>query len=423
LELIDRDLAHIWHPCMQMKEFETMPLVPIKSAKGVWLEDFDGNRYIDAISSWWVNIFGHSNDYINAKMSQQLANFSHIMTANFTHEPIVRLSERLCALSGLDKAFFADNGSSAIEAALKMAFQYHKNIDRPRKKFICFENSYHGETIGALSVGDVGLYRSKFAELLFDTTIAPVPKDQSEDAAAIALGALRAIMEREGEDTAAVILEPLAQCAGGMKMHSPSFVTGVKQLCEEYGALLILDEIAVGFGRTGTMFAHERAGVRPDIMCLSKGITGGYMPLSVVLTTDKIYDAFYDDYESGKAFLHSHSYSGNALACSCANAVLDIFENEPILADLRRKSEKISEPLAPLADLPKVLDVRNTGMIFAIEMDTTERIAPRVFEAGLKLGVFLRPLGNVIYVMPPLVINDEEIEMMCEAVCAVVRSI
>jgi len=421
--LVDRDLAHVWHPCMQMKEFESVPLISIESAKGVWLRDFEGNSYIDAISSWWVNILGHSNTYINAKLSQQVENFAHVMTANFTHEPMVMLSERLCALSGHDKVFFADNGSSAIEASLKMAFQYHKNLGRTRKKFICFENSYHGETIGALSVGDLGLYRAKFAELLFDTVIAVVPKDKSDEAASVALSTLKGMLEKDGEDTAAIILEPLVQCAGGMRMHSPLFVSGVKRLCEQHGILLILDEIAVGFGRTGTMFACEQAGIVPDIMCLSKGITGGYMPLSVVLTTDKIYDAFYDSYESGKAFLHSHSYSGNALACSAANAVLDIFADEPILANLKGKIGRIGELLLPLADNKKVLEVRNTGMIFAIEMDTKERIAPRVFEAALKMGVFLRPLGNVIYVMPPLVINNEEIEMMCKTLCAVVEGL
>jgi adenosylmethionine-8-amino-7-oxononanoate aminotransferase len=419
--LLQRDLQKVWHPCMQMKDFETLPLVPIKSAKGVWLEDFDGNRYIDAISSWWVNLFGHSNDYLNQKLIEQASSFSHIMTANFTHEPMVRLSERLCTLTGLDKVFFGDNGSSAIEVAIKMAFQYHKNSGKTRKKFICFENSYHGETIGALSVGSVGLYKNTFSELLFDVLISKIPADKSEIETNEALASLEKLLSENSDDICAIILEPLVQCAGGMAMHSPIFVKAARELCYTYGVLLILDEIAVGFGRTGTMFAYEQAGIRPDILCLSKGITGGYMPLSVALCTNKIYDAFYDDYASGKAFLHSHSYSGNALSCAVANGVLDIFENDDILARNVRICSKMSDRLEELYKEKKVLNTRQTGMICAIDFDSDERLAPRLFEFGMKRGVFLRPLGNVIYVMPPYVINDEEINLIFDVICEFVN--
>jgi len=416
LGLVDRDLSCVWHPCMQMKDFETLSLIPVKFAKGVWLEDYEGNRYIDAISSWWVNLFGHSNEYLNSKLVEQATKFSHIMTANFTHEPMIRLSERLCALSGLDKVFFADNGSSAIEVALKMAFQYHKNSGETKKKFICFENSYHGETIGALSVGSVGLYKKTFEELLFDVLIAKIPSDKSNEQTDAALVVLENILKQNIDECCAIIMEPLVQCAGGMQMHSASFVKGVRELCDKYGVVLILDEVAVGFGRTGTMFAHEQARIKPDILCLSKGITGGYMPLSVALCTNKIYDVFYDDYVSGKAFLHSHSYSGNALACAVANGVLDIFENDDILGRIAYKSARMGTRLSELSSTKGVLNIRQTGMICAVELDTTERIAPKVFEFALRRGVFLRPLGNIIYVMPPYVINDEEIDLIFDVI-------
>ncbi len=418
-----RDLRKVWHPCMQMKDFETLPLVAIKSAKGVWLEDFNGNKFIDAISSWWVNLFGHSNEYLNQKLLEQSNNFAHIMTANFTHEPMIRLSERLCDLSGLDKVFFADNGSSAVEVSLKLAFQYHKNKSQIRKKFVCFENSYHGETIGALSVGDVGLYKSTFEELLFDVFVSSTPKDTSEIETQKSLGDLEKLFAKDSSNISAIIIEPLVQCAGGMRMHSAQFIKGIRELCDKYGVLMILDEIAVGFGRTGSFFAHEQAGIKPDILCLSKGITGGYMPLSVVLCTDKIYEAFYDDYSTGKAFLHSHSYSGNALSCAVANGVLDIFENENVMESIQKISKKMASRLQKLSSIKKVLNLRQCGTICAVEIDTDERIAPRMFEYALARGVFLRPLGNVIYVMPPFIIKDEEIDLIFDVITDFVESL
>lgn len=413
---VDRDLQRVWHPCMQMKEFETIQLHSIRSACGVWLEDHDGNRYIDAISSWWVNLFGHSNKYLNSKLTEQLEFFSHVMTANFTHEPMVRLSERLCLLTKLDKIFFADNGSSAVEASLKMAFQYHKNRGAQKYKFICFENSYHGETIGALSVGSVSMYKNTFKELLFQVSVAKTPKDSSEEETKKALDYLEITLESLHGEVAAVIIEPLVQCAGGMQMHSPDFLRGVRELCTKFETILILDEIAVGFGRTGTMFAHQQADILPDIMCLSKGITGGYMPLAVALCTQKIYDAFYDDYESNKAFLHSHSYSGNALSCSLANGVLDIFENSDTFVKISQISKHISEKLSDIKKHKNAAQIRQCGCIAAIETKSQDRLMPKIFEVAMKKGVFLRPLGNVIYTMPPLIIDNEEIDLIFDAV-------
>lgn len=416
-----RDLSRVWHPCMQMKDFESIPLICVSEASGVYLIDENNNRYIDAISSWWVNLFGHANGYINQKITEQLGSFAHVMTANFTHEPMVRLSERLCdrTQGALSRVFFADNGSSAIEAAMKMAYQYHQNIGKPRSRFVCFSGSYHGETIGALSVGDVGLYRETFEKLLLSPIVAKSPLDKSEEAATAALGELEKLLLSDGGSVAAMIVEPLVQCAGGMRMHSPSFIAGLRRVCDTHGILLIFDEIAVGFGRTGSFFAHEQSGVRPDLLCLSKGITGGYLPLSVVMTTDVIYEAFYDDYRSGKAFLHSHSYSGNALGCASANAVLDIFDSSDILGENSAKSELILKHLECLKDNESVLELRQTGMITAVELhakERGERLALRVFRRALELGVFLRPLGNVIYIMPPYIIDDDEIKVVTDAV-------
>ncbi len=396
---------------MQMKDFEKTPLIPIKKANGVYLYDFEENAYIDAISSWWVNNLGHCNERINNAVMSQLNDFAHIMTANFTHRPMVELSRKLVAKTDgkLSKVFFADNGSSAIEAALKMSFQYFKNKGETRDLFIAFESSYHGETLGALSVGDVGLYKKTFEEILIQTVIVKSPKDKSEEETFVAANSLRTTLQEIANKVSAVIIEPLVQCAGYMRMHSPLFLSELRKLCDEFGVHLILDEIAVGFGRTGSFFAHEQAGIIPDIMCLSKGITGGYMPLSVVMCQEKIFRGFYED-GIEKAFLHSHSYSGNALACSAANAVLDIFENEKIIESLKPKINQISLLLKELEGNEKVKNTRQTGMIAAFELQTSmSRPSLELFEEGLKHGIFIRPLGNTVYIMPPLTIAEQQI--------------
>ncbi|WP_200762190.1 adenosylmethionine--8-amino-7-oxononanoate transaminase [Nitrosophilus alvini] len=418
-ELMYRDLAHIWHPCTQMKDHEFLPLIPIKKGKGVYLYDYEGNGYIDAISSWWVNLFGHSNEKINKKIEEQLKNLEHVIFAGFTHEPIIKLSERLTKItpSGLNRCFYADNGSSAVEVALKMSFHCHKNRGRTKPLFVSLTNSYHGETIGALSVGDVELYKDTYEEILIRSIQTPVPKDTSEDAAFEAAEKMEELFEKRNEEISALIIEPLVQCAGYMHMYHPVFIKKARELCDRYDIHLIADEIAVGFGRTGTMFACEQANVSPDFMCLSKGLTGGYLPLAVVLTKDEIYDAFYCDYNEYKAFLHSHSYTGNPLGCAAANAVLDIFEKENVLEKNLEKIEYISKKLDDFKKLPNVKEVRQTGMIAAVELkgySPKERIGLRIYEYGLKNGVILRPLGHVIYFMPPYVINHEEIDKMLE---------
>ncbi len=417
--MAEDDLKYIWHPCTQMKDHEVLPLIPIKSGKGIYLYDFDGNRYIDAISSWWVNIFGHVNPKINQRVKEQLDTLEHVILAGFTHEPAVTLARRLVKLTpdGLQKLFFADNGSSAVEVALKMSYHYHRNRGEDRSLFLSLTNSYHGETLGALSVGDVALYKETYAPLLIECIQTPVPKDQSVESAKEALVALSELLDDRGDEIAALILEPLIQGAGGMHMYHPDYLKGARVLTKKHGLHLIADEIMTGFGRTGTMFGCDQAGITPDMMCLSKGLTGGYLPLSVVMTTDDVYSAFYCDYSEHKAFLHSHSYTGNPLACSAALATLDIFEEEDILGENRKKSAYISKKLKAFEALPNVKEVRQTGMVAAIELQgytPEERIGLKVYQYGLDNGVLLRPLGHILYIMPPYVINYDEIDRVME---------
>ncbi|WP_456268555.1 adenosylmethionine--8-amino-7-oxononanoate transaminase [Kushneria sp. AK178] len=430
---MQRDLASLWHPCTQMKDHETLPVTPVRSGKGVWLEDFEGRHYLDAISSWWVNILGHANERINDRIKRQLDTLEHVILSGFTHQPVIELSERLGRLApdGLGHCFYADNGSSAIEIALKMSYHYWHNQGRPEKRrFLTITNGYHGETLGALSVGDVAIFTDTYRSLLLDVIKVPapdgfgLPRDQWVDQARVAFAHMEAALERHNEELAAVIVEPLIQCAGGMRMYPPEYLTWLREACDRHNVQLIFDEIAVGFGRTGTMFACEQAGVRPDYLCLSKAITGGYLPLSVVMTTDEIYAAFYDDYSTLRAFLHSHSYTGNPLACAAALATLDILEDDDVIATNRDKSTRIEQVTAPLREHPHVGDVRQTGMVVAIEMvkdkstlepyDFRERRGLRVFQHAMSRGAMLRPLGNVIYWMPPYVITPEEIDFLGE---------
>jgi len=413
---MERDLAYLWHPCTQMKDHERLPLIPIRRAEGVWLYDMEGRRYLDAISSWWVNLFGHANPRIARAISRQARELEHVLLAGFTHAPAVELSEKLTALTpeGLEKVFFADNGSSAIEVALKMSYHYHRNRGEERSLFLSLSNSYHGETLGALSVGDVALYKETYEPLLIRNIQTPVPADGSPEATASALEALEKLLKERGGEIAAMIVEPLVQGAGGMHMYAPDYLREARRLTRLHGIHLIADEIMTGFGRTGTMFACEQAGISPDFMALSKGLTGGFLPLSVVMTTDEVYSAFYCDYSEYKAFLHSHSYTGNPLACAAALATLEIFETENILERNRKKSAQIAKNLESFR-LNNVKTVRQTGMIAAVEMidyPAEERRGLQVYRYGLEREVLLRPLGNVIYFMPPYVINENEIEMM-----------
>ncbi|MDD3441752.1 MAG: adenosylmethionine--8-amino-7-oxononanoate transaminase [Sulfurimonas denitrificans] len=427
-ELKKRDLAVLWHPCTQMKDHETLPLIPIKKAYGVYLEDFDGNLYIDAISSWWVNIFGHTNSYINEKIKEQLDTLEHVILAGFTHEQVVRLSERLVKLTpdGLEKCFYADNGSSGVEVALKMSFHTHKNNQKEKNIFVSLTNSYHGETIGALSVGDVKLYKDTYKPLLIQSIQTPVPKDMSIEAAREAACEFEKLCEKRAKEISAIILEPLIQGAGYMHMYHKEFLILVREICNRYDIHLIADEVMVGFGRSGDMFACKSANITPDFLILSKGLTGGYLPLSVVLTTDEIYTSFYCDYSENRAFLHSHSYTGNALACAAANATLDIFENENIIEKNQEIANYMAEELLKFKTLKNVLSIRQTGMVCAVELkgyDSKDRIGLKVYEYGLKNGVLLRPLGHVVYFMPPYIITNDEIKKMMQVAYEAIKEL
>ncbi len=420
LDLKTRDLDVLWHPCTQMKDHETLPLIPIKKAHGVYLEDFEGNKYIDAISSWWVNMFGHTNKYINEKIKEQLDTLEHVILAGFTHEQVVRLSERLVKLTpkNLDKCFYSDNGSSAVEVALKMSYHAHLNDGNAEKSiFVSLTNSYHGETIGALSVGDVELYKDTYKPLLLQTLQTAVPKDMSKESAITAAKVFEKLCEDRADELSAIILEPLVQGAGNMHMYHPHFLVLIREICTKYNVHLIADEVMVGFGRTGELFACEVAGISPDFIVLSKGLTGGYLPLSVVLTSNNIYAKFYCDYNEHKAFLHSHSYTGNALACAAANATLDIFENENIIEKNKEIALYMSKKLEKFKTLKNVASVRQTGMICVVELkgySSEERIGLKVYQHGLKNGVLLRPLGHIVYFMPPYIITNNEIDIMMD---------
>jgi adenosylmethionine-8-amino-7-oxononanoate aminotransferase len=425
-ELLQRSLAAVWHPCTQMKSHETLPLVPIARGEGVWLYDFEGKRYLDAVSSWWVNLFGHHNPRINEALRDQLDKLEHVLLAGFTHEPVVQLSERLSALTGLGHAFYGSDGASATEIALKMSFHYWRNSGKAEKTgFISLANSYHGETIGALSVTDVALFKDTYAPLLRQSVQVPSPdwrlSEVGESAEYFALRcaeSLERYLAEHHAQTAAFIIEPLVQCAAGMAMYHPTYLARARQICDQYGVHLIADEIAVGFGRTGTMFAGEQAGIKPDFICVSKGITGGYLPLSAVLTTDEIYAAFYDNAVT-RGFLHSHSYTGNALACRAALATLDIFEQDDVIAVNLVKAARFSELLAPLSTHPKVRNFRHIGMIWAFEVaSAAPQFSRNFYQAALARGMLLRPIGNTVYFMPPYVLGENEMALLAEQVPA-----
>lgn len=427
-ELLRRSLHAVWHPCTQMKSHETLPLVPVRRGEGVWLQDFDGKRYMDAVSSWWVNLFGHNNPHIKGAIREQLDLLEHVILAGFTHEPVVRLSERLSTLTGLGHAFYGSDGASSIEIALKMSFHYWRNQGRPGKTgFVSLQNSYHGETLGALSVTDVAIFKDTYAPLLRKSAQMPSPDwrlaERGESAEAYAVrcaDALERYVAEHADELSAFIIEPLVQCAAGMAMYHPIYLQRAREICDQYQVHLIADEIAVGFGRTGSMFACEQAGIRPDFMCLSKGITGGYLPLSVTLTKDTIYRAFYDD-SIARGFLHSHSYTGNALACSAALATLDIFEQEGIVLRNREKASIVNSRLEVLAALP-IRNLRNTGMIWAFEVETVRSdFQQKCYQAALEACLLIRPIGSTVYWMPPYVISESEIDWMIERTIAAVR--
>jgi adenosylmethionine-8-amino-7-oxononanoate aminotransferase len=416
-----------------MKHHENLPLVPVVRGDGVWLFDPDGRRYLDAISSWWVNLFGHCNLRINTALRDQLEKLEHVMLAGFTHEPAVALAERLSALTdnALGHCFYASDGASAVEIALKMSFHCWQNQGRQRKQnFLCLEGSYHGETVGALAVTDVPLFRDAYAALIrAGQTVASPDSRQAEpgetalNVAIRAATALERVLAERHDEIAALIVEPMVQCATGFAMHDPEYLRLVRQLCNRYDVHLICDEIAVGCGRTGTFFAHEQAAIRPDFLCLSKGISGGYLPLSVVMTTDSVFGAFYDD-DARRGFLHSHSYSGNPLACRAALATLDIFAEDNVLAANRHRAAVLTAALEPLTRHPRVRHFRNCGMIWAFDIENASPdFSRRFFAAALEREILLRPIGNTVYLMPPYVLDDATTAFLAERTMATLESV
>ena len=431
---LTRSRTALWHPCTQMKQLESMPPLPIARGEGPWLFDYEGRRYLDAISSWWVNLFGHAEPRINAAIVDQLSRIEHVILAGCTHAPVVELSERLAALTGLGHAFYGSDGASATEIALKMSFHYWRNSGQPGKTgFVSLKHGYHGETLGALSVTDVALFKDTYAPLLRYSHQAMSPDwrlagpgESAETYALRAAADLEVWLLEHADATAAVIVEPLVQGAAGMAMHHPAYLARLREVCDRHDVHLIADEIAVGFGRTGTLFACEQAAPRvadiADFICLSKGITGGYLPLSVVLTRDEIYAAFYDD-DTARGFLHSHSYTGNPLACRAALAVLDIFEQDEVIGQNRARAAQFTGMLDEVRAHPRVRDFRQAGMIWAFDVaDAAPGFANDFHRRALARGVFIRPIGNTVYFMPPYVISATEMALLADTALALLNT-
>ncbi|WP_169763600.1 adenosylmethionine--8-amino-7-oxononanoate transaminase [Campylobacter mucosalis] len=435
MDLVELDLKHIWHPCSQMHDYESFKPIVIKRAKGVYLYGENGESYIDIISSWWCNLFGHLNETINESIKEQLNQLEHVIFANFTHEGVIKLATNLAQIlpNGLTKFNFSDNGSSAVESALKMAFQFHAQTNNASKtKFMCLSEGYHGETLGALSVGAMDLYAKIYKPILIDTIRIKAPdcyrcefgKCRDNCNAECFIYAQREF-EKHAKYTAAIIVEPLLQGAAGMRIYPPLYLKKLREICDFYGVILIADEIATGFGRTGAMFACDKANISPDIMVLSKGLTGGYMPMSVVATKQKIYDAFYAPYNEHKAFMHSHTYAGNPLGCAAALGVMKIFKEQNALKIANETAKVLNELILRAFNKHKFVgEVRSIGLINAIELvkdkgkkqsfDAKLRLGYEIYKVALKNGLLLRPLGDVLYFNPPLNITTDECEKAVE---------
>lgn len=429
------DLKYIWHPCSQMKDYEELPPIVIDHAKGIDLFDVNGNVYKDVVSSWWCNLLGHCNPRINKAIKNQLDTLEHVIFANFTHKTAITLCQKLVEVlpKGLCKFNFADNGSASIEMAMKMSFQYHQQVGNAKKKrFMTLTDGYHGETIGALSVGACDLYTEIYKPILLD-----VARVQAPDCFRCPYGKCRdncscecfenaeKTFEKYGEETCAMLVEPLLQGSAGMKIYPPLYLKKLRELCDKYNVHLIADEIATGYGRTGKMFAFDWTGVSPDIMCLSKGLTGGYMPMSICVTTQDIYDAFYADYSTGKAFMHSHTYAGNPLGCSAGIEVLNILKDEQIIEKANKKAVYFNKIIKDkFLGHKNVGEVRSIGLINAIELvkdkeskesfDSKLRTGYQIYKKALQKGVLLRPLGDVLYFNPPLIIQEQDMDFVTD---------
>jgi len=440
---IKKDLKFIWHPYTQMKDCRSLPPILIERARGARLYDSKGNFYYDTISSWWCNVHGHNHPRIKDSIKKQLYYLEHVLFAGFTHKPAISLAEKLIFITPekLTKVFFSDNGSTAVEVALKMSFQYWQNIGRPKKlRFVSLDNGYHGDTIGTMSVSGKNLFNKIFSPLFFSSFKVPspycyrCPMDRVRDTCNIdCIAPLERLLKEKSQEIAGIILEPLVQAAGGMIIYPKEYLQKVAELSRRFSVHLIVDEVATGFGRTGRMFASEFVDCEPDFMCLSKGITSGYLPLAATLTTDKIYKAFYADYKERKTFYHGHTYTANPLSCSAALASLKIFEEERTLEKIKKIIPIFSSLLEKFRNLSFVGDVRHIGLIGAIELvkdkktkmtfDFKERIGLKVYKRGLKNNLILRPLGNIIYLFLPLCIKKDELEDIAGRTYSVIKSL
>jgi adenosylmethionine-8-amino-7-oxononanoate aminotransferase len=437
--LVERDRARVWHPYTQMQT--APPPLPIVRGEGVYLYTEDGRRILDGISSWWVNIHGHSHPALNAALAAQASRLEHVMFAGCTHAPAVELAERLVTVlpRGLTRVFYSDNGSTAVEVAVKLAMQYWINTGSPqRRSIVALHHAYHGDTVGAMSVSEDSIFTRAFASLVFPVSRAEAPYCfrcplglERASCRIECLGSLERVLASLGDTAAAVIVEPMLQAAGGMIVWPAEFLSGVRQLCDRFGVLMIADEVLTGFGRTGRLFACEPANVTPDIICLSKALTAGYLPLGATGTTDAVYDAFLSD-DRARTFFHGHSFTANPLACAVALASLELFEGDRTLERIARLEAQLRAWLPRLARLPLVGDVRIIGGVGAIELvsDTKTRaaggyldgIGPRLAEAFLARGLLLRPLGNVLYFMPPYVITEAETAWAIDLIAEVIES-
>jgi adenosylmethionine-8-amino-7-oxononanoate aminotransferase len=421
-QLSARDHRHLWHPCSQMKDYELFQPLAVVGAKDSYIELADGRKIIDAIASWWCKSLGHGHPGLQQALREQIDRFEHVIFANTTHEAIVSLSEKLAGLTtSLNKVFYASEGSSAVEIALKMSLHARKILgEHERTRFIALENGYHGETIGAMSVSDVGLYRAPYESVLFDSVIlSPLPYvNGCEDPIWQDCEAAWSVIEKQltslADTTTAVIVEPIVQGAGGMKIYSADFLKRLRVWTQKNNIHLIADEIMTGIGRTGKMLACEHAQIEPDFLCLAKGLTAGWLPLSAVLTRATIYDLFYDDYASGKSFLHSHTHSGNALAVSVANAVLNIVQQENFCDRAQSLGKMMREQMQAVAEKTQRLkNIRGVGALVAADLmvtDASRRVGYEVFQQAVTLGALLRPIGNTIYWLPPLTLSDQTLE-------------
>ncbi|WP_152396470.1 adenosylmethionine--8-amino-7-oxononanoate transaminase [Paenibacillus guangzhouensis] len=445
-ELLAKDRAYVWHPFTQMKDYAEQDHLLITRAQGIELFDAEGKSYYDTVSSWWCNVHGHGNPRIKAAIQRQLDQFDHIMFSGLTHQPGIELAEKLVHITpeGLSKVFYSDNGSTAVEVAIKMSFQYWQQIGRKAKTgFVFMENSYHGDTIGAVSVGGVDLYHAMFKPLLFGAHRVPSPdvrvlgsgRTPEREAALVAdaLEAVRALFQERADTLAGIIVEPMIQAAGGMVIYPAAYLAGLRELCAQYDVHLIADEVATGFGRTGTMFACEHAGISPDILCVSKGLTAGIMPLAATLCREEVYAAFYDDYATQKTFFHGHSFTGNPVACAVALESLRLFEEEGVLEQSHRAAAELSLQLRTFESLPQVADVRQIGMIAAMDLyqdaasrtpfASETRIGNQIYQAGLDEGLILRPLGDTIYYWLPLSTTPEQVAEITERTIRVFRRV